>query len=122
MLFKVVSIFVACLIIILWLKPELFKIVIDKDNQYPSGSKQAQFTALIVSTWVLVDASLRSAVTEWMFGMYMIAWAGAQFGSTWLKIKGQSNDAQSSYRTTTEVSTSGSLDSGTSNNSVDKGK
>jgi hypothetical protein len=78
------------LVFLVWLKPTLFKVLLDKENNdYPSLGRQGQFTAMIVSTWLIVSESLQGTISEWMFGGYMLAFAGAQFGSAYLKIKGQ---------------------------------
>jgi hypothetical protein len=56
---------------------------------------------MIGSTWMLVTITLNGTVPEWLFVGYMFAWAGAQFGSIWLKLKGQ---APTGTTTTTETS------------------
>jgi hypothetical protein len=50
---------------------------------------------MIVSTWVLVVVTIKGDISEWMYSGYMVAWAGAQFGSIWLKMKGQTGDTSS---------------------------
>ena len=89
LLFQIVSAFVATLVFIVWLRPQTFEALLDKDRSVPSLGRQGQFTAMIVSTWVLVVLTIRDDVSEWFFSMYMFAWAGSQFGSLWLKMKGQ---------------------------------
>ncbi len=87
LLFQTVSALVAMVVVIVWVRPQTFPFLKDKDTQYPSLGRQGQYTALIVSTWIIVAESLARPVSEWLFTGYMFAWAGAQFASIWLKLK-----------------------------------
>lgn len=89
-LYEVISAFVALLVFFVWIRPQVFPFLLDKGTTFPSLGRQSQYTAMITSTWVLVTATLmkKGDVPEWMFIGYMLAWAGAQFGSLWLKTKG----------------------------------
>lgn len=89
-LFSMVSSLVAILVFMVWIKPTLFKALLDKDNRdYPSLGRQGQFTAMIVSTWGFVAIILKGDLPEWFFVGYMSIWALAQGGSAWLKLRGQ---------------------------------
>lgn len=89
-LYAMVSGLTAMLVVLAWIKPQTFSFLRDKDSHFPSLGRQGQYTALLASTWVLVTLTLQDGkLPEW-YGMgYMLAWAGAQFSSVWLKIKGQ---------------------------------
>ena len=94
LLFESVSAITAMIVFVVWLRPKTFDFLKDKDTMYPSLGRQGQFTAMIVSTWIIVVAAIKGAVNEWLFTGYMFAWAGAQFGSVWLKLKGQNGHDQ----------------------------
>jgi hypothetical protein len=100
-LHQVVSALVAALVLIVWTRPQTFKVLLDKDSDFPSLGRQGQYTAMVISTWVLVTITLNGTVAEWLFVGYMVAWAGAQFGSIWLKLKSQ---VPPGTTTTTETS------------------
>ena len=104
-LFQAVSALVAALVFVVWVKPDIFMVLRDKDSSYPSLGRQGQFTALIVSTWVVVAITLKGGIQEWLFIGYMIAWAGAGFGSIWLKLKGQSVGAVTETKATATITT-----------------
>jgi len=109
MLYQVVSAVVAGLVLVVWVRPQSFQFLLDKGNAYPSLGRLGQFTAMVVSTWVMVTMTLRDGLAEWLFLGYMLAWAGAQFGSLWLKVKGQGQAGSSSSTETikTESRTGG---------------
>jgi hypothetical protein len=88
-LHEAVSAAVAVLVLLVWVRPHTFKFLLDKGSTYPSLGRQGQYTAMVVSTWALVTVTLKGGLAEWLFVGYMFAWAGAQFGSIWLKLKGQ---------------------------------
>lgn len=88
-LYQVVSGIAACIVLVVWLRPQTFRFLMDKGNAEPSLGRQGQYTALIVSTWAFVQLTLTDKLTEWFFAGYMLAWGAAQFGSLWLKMKGQ---------------------------------
>ena len=106
LLFQVVTAMVAALVMVGWIRPQSFKFLLDKGSDYPSLGRQGQYTAMVVSTWVLVTVTLvkKGDVPEWLFVSYMLAWGGVAFGSLWLKIKG----GQSGTTTTTSTSTTDS--------------
>jgi hypothetical protein len=91
LLFRIISAITAILVLITWIRPETFRFLLDRGEQYPSQGRQAQHTALMASTWVLVALTINAGdgVPEFLFTGYMVAWAGAAFGSIWLKLKGQ---------------------------------
>ena len=104
LLYQVVSGIVAALIVIAWTRPGTFVFLRDKGTDFPSLSRLGQYTALLVSTWVMATMALKGEVQEWLFIGYMLAWAGAQFGSLYLKSKGQggvtTTETRSSVATT----------------------
>lgn len=106
LLFQVVSALVAILVFVVWVRPQTFKVLLDKENNdYPSLGRQGQYTAMISSTWVLVAVTLakKGDVQEYLFIGYMMAWAGAQFGSLWLKMKGQSPGTTTTFEKSKET-------------------
>lgn len=88
-LYETLSAITAILVVIVWLRPRTFRFLVDKESQEPSLGRQGQYIALLVSTWALVYETIDGKLTEWFFTTYMLAWAGAQFGSLWLKIKAE---------------------------------
>lgn len=93
-LYQVVSAFASVLVFIALVRPQTFRFLMDKGNAEPSLGRQGQFTALVVSTWAFVQLTLADKLTEWFFAGYMMAWGLAQFGSIWLKMKGQAQPKQ----------------------------
>jgi hypothetical protein len=106
LLYEVVTALVAALLMVVWVRPQTFKFLLDKGSLFPSLGRQGQYTAMIVSTWLLVAVALlkKGDVPEWMFIGYMLSWAGAQFGSLWLKMKG-GQVGTTTTTTTTDSST-----------------
>jgi hypothetical protein len=76
--------------VVAWVKPTQFRYLMDKGNAEPSLSRIGQFTALLLSSWAIVVTVMHDKLAEWGFGMYMAAWAGAQFGSIYMKVKNDS--------------------------------
>lgn len=60
---------------------DLRTLIVDSSTGRVSLFKIGQFVALIVSTWALVHETRRGFLTEWMFGLYMIAWSGANIAN-----------------------------------------
>ncbi len=48
-----------------------------------SLSRLGQLTALVTSTSVVVYYAINNTLTEWMFGLYMAAWAGTYIANKW---------------------------------------
>lgn len=48
-----------------------------------SLSRLGQLTALVTSTNLLVYYALLDKLTEWMFALYMAAWAGTYIANKW---------------------------------------
>jgi hypothetical protein len=73
------------LILYLWQRSDdefdLRHLIVDSATSRVSLFKLGQFIALIVSTWALVHETRRGFLTEWLFAMYMIAWAGANIAN-----------------------------------------
>lgn len=99
LLYQTVSALVAALVLVVWVRPQTFVFLLDKDSNFPSLGRQGQFTAMVVSTWVLITVTIKGGLAEWLFVGYMFAWAGAQFGSLWLKVKGQGPQAAPKEKT-----------------------
>lgn len=59
-----------------------------------SLSKVGQLAALVVSTWGFVHLTLAYKLTEWYFTAYMLAWAGTNLMSKWLKTRASNNETQ----------------------------
>lgn len=55
--------------------------------------KLGQFIALVTSTWGFVYLTLAYKLTEFYFGLYMAAWAGANAANKWLDQR-EKRDAQ----------------------------
>ena len=91
-LYHTVSALTAVLVMICWIRPQTFPFLRDKQSQYPSLGRQGQYSALLISSWGFVTMILYKGMSEWYAGLYMLAWAGAQFGSVWLKLKGSTQD------------------------------
>jgi hypothetical protein len=99
-LYQAVSALVAILVMFVWVRPQMFRFLLDKGSDFPSLGRQGQYTAMIVSTWVIATVTLENGLSEWLFIGYMFAWAGAQFGSTWLKLQGRGTTVTSSSSST----------------------
>ena len=91
LLYQIVSALTAMLVIVAWVRPETFRFLMDKESGFHSLGRQGQYTAMLTSTWVLVSVTLlkEGDIQEWLFIGFMLAWAGAQFGSLWLKTRPQ---------------------------------
>ena len=88
-LYQAVSAIVAALVLVVWVRPQTFRFLLDKGSDFPSLGRQGQYTAMVVSTWALVTVTISGNLAEWLFVGYMLAWAGAQFGSIYLKMKSE---------------------------------
>jgi len=93
-IFNVMTVAFAILILLALIKPGLFRFLLDKDSVEPSLGRQGQYVALVVSTWALMWLVIHDKLTEFFFTSYMLAWAGAQFGSIFLKMKGKQDEAK----------------------------
>ena len=51
-------------------------LLIDSTTKELSLYKVGQLAALAVSTWVLIHETRAGKLTEWLFGLYMVAWSG----------------------------------------------
>jgi hypothetical protein len=73
------------LILYLWQRADdtfdLRHLITDSTTDRVSLFKLGQFIALIVSTWALVHETRRGFLTEWLFAVYMISWAGANIAN-----------------------------------------
>ena len=52
-------------------------LIVDSKSGHVSLFKTGQAVALLASTWVLIYQTRHEHLTEWLFGTYMLAWAGA---------------------------------------------
>lgn len=60
---------------------DLRDLIVDTVSGKVSLFKLGQLVALAVSTWALVYETRRGHLTEWLFGFYMVAWAGANIAN-----------------------------------------
>ena len=56
-------------------------LLVDTKTNKVSLSKTGQLIALIVSSWALIYETRNGNLTEWLFGAYMISWAGANIAN-----------------------------------------
>jgi hypothetical protein len=73
---------------------DLRDLITDQGSQRLSLSRFGQLTALIVSTWALVNETATGRLTEWLFTAYMLSWVGAQLGSLAFKASGRLDPQQ----------------------------
>ena len=60
---------------------DLRYLLVDTVTEKVSLFKLGQLVALLVSTWALIHETRANHLTEWLFGSYMIAWAGVNLGN-----------------------------------------
>lgn len=60
---------------------DLRMLIVDSTTGKVSLFKLGQLVALGVSTWALVHETRRGFLTEWLFGLYMISWAGVNIAN-----------------------------------------
>jgi hypothetical protein len=60
-------------------------VLIDIETGRVSLHKFGQFLALFTSTGLLWYEAVNGRLSEWLFGGYMVAWAGVALGNSWLK-------------------------------------
>ena len=89
LLFQVSSGLVALLVALVWIKPTLFRVLVDQPSGQPSLWRQGQFTSMMTCTWALVALVLGDKLTEWFLGLFLFTFAGAQLASIGMKIGGQ---------------------------------
>ena len=66
----------------------LLHLVTDARSGRMSLGRVGQLAALIVSSWAFVWLTIAGTLTEWYYGTYMIAWAGARLADQALKARG----------------------------------
>ena len=78
-------------VVILWLwhtdhmtKFDLTQVLVDSKTGKTSLMKMGQFTALLVSTWVLIHETRASRLSEWLFLSYMGVWGGVNIANKWI--------------------------------------
>lgn len=73
------------LVLIMWQRTDdgfdLRHLIVDSATGRVSLFKIGQLVALIVSTWALVHETRRGFLTEWLFGLYMLSWTGANIAN-----------------------------------------
>ena len=89
LLFQVASGLVAAIVALAWIKPTLFRVLVDQPSGQPSLARQGQFTSMMVCTWALVALVLTNRLSEWFLGLFLFTFAGAQLASIGMKIGGQ---------------------------------
>jgi hypothetical protein len=83
------GILIGLLQLIVWFRPRVLEYLLDPVTNKPTLGKVGQMTALLTSTWGFIALVELKSFSEWFFILYMIAWAGAQFGASYLKSKEQ---------------------------------
>ena len=68
---------------------DLREVLIDGGSGRVSLYKLGQVTALLVSTWILIFETKTGRLNEWLFTMYMFAWAGANSLNKYIEHKGK---------------------------------
>jgi hypothetical protein len=89
---------VMAIILIIWQlsdkRFDLREVLIDGGSGRVSLYKVGQFTALLVSTWILMFETEAGRMNEWLFTMYMFAWAGANSLNKYIEHKGRTDEIQ----------------------------
>ena len=88
-IFSVLFIIAMLIVLMRWhnddSKFDLREILIDKDTGTVSIHRVGQFTALAVSTVLIIHEATKGRLSEWLFTGYMVAWAGTSLINQWLK-------------------------------------
>lgn len=66
----------------------LLQLVTDARSGRMSLGRVGQLVALIVSSWAFVWLTIAGMLTEWYYGTYMIAWAGARIADQLVQQRG----------------------------------
>ena len=66
----------------------LLQLVTDARSGRMSLGRVGQLVALIVSSWAFVWLTIAGTLTEWYYGTYMIAWAGARIADQLVQQRG----------------------------------
>ena len=69
------------------MKPDQFDlrfIIVDVATGKVSLFKVGQFVALLTSTWALIHETRADQLTDWLFGGYIVAWAGANVANRYV--------------------------------------
>jgi hypothetical protein len=69
-------------------------LLIDSKTKELSLYKVGQLLALIISTWVLVHETRAGKLSEWLFGLYMIAWSGINMVNKYLTKSDKSDQSE----------------------------
>lgn len=56
---------------------DLRDLIVDSKTERVSLFKTGQAIALLASTWVLIYQTRHGLLTEWLFGGYILTWAGS---------------------------------------------
>jgi hypothetical protein len=82
------------IILVVWHKDEsrfdLKEIIVDTETNTVSLYKLGQVLALLISTWVLIHETRNGRLNEYLFSLYMFAWAGANSLNKYIDNKGKS--------------------------------
>ena len=62
-------------------------VLIDETTNRPSLFKLGALVALVATTWGFFVLTTKGTLTEWYFGAYMAAWAGARVLETYTRAK-----------------------------------
>lgn len=63
---------------------DLQYLFVDTETQQFSIFKFGQVIALFVSTWVLIRETNHDRLNEWLYGGYMLAWAGVNIANRYI--------------------------------------
>lgn len=66
----------------------LLQLVTDARSGRMSLGRVGQLAALIVSSWAFVWLTIAGTLTEWYYGTYMLAWAGARIADQLVQQRG----------------------------------
>ena len=66
----------------------LLQLVTDARSGRMSLGRVGQLVALIVSSWAFVWLTIAGTLTEWYYGTYMLAWAGARIADQLVQQRG----------------------------------
>jgi hypothetical protein len=68
---------------------DLRHLLVDSKTDRASLMKIGQLFALLVSTWVLIHETRAGKLSEWLYGSYMLTWAGANLVSRFTEKKSE---------------------------------
>jgi hypothetical protein len=92
----VVGVLAALVLLVVWQlsdkRFDLREVLIDGGSGRVSLYKVGQMTALLISTWILIHETREGRMNEYLFTMYMFAWAGANSLNKYIEHKGRTEE------------------------------